>query len=494
MNNEQLTPRITPELITRYPDQLAHILNRFIEDFYDGNGGGGGGGEGNLEDIIQTTTSYDDGGINIITAYLSDHTERYFQIRNGKKGSQGNPGTPGADGQAATVSVGTTTTLPAGSSATVSNVGTSLDAVFNFGIPRGADGSPGQAATVTAGTTTTLPAGSSASVTNSGTSSAAVFDFSIPKGDTGASGQDGADGADGFSPIATVSKVGDTATITITDENGTTTATVTDGSDGAPGAAATITAGTTTTLSPGSSATVTNSGTSSAAVFDFGIPQGATGSPGADGADGADGFSPIATVTKSGDTATISITDANGTTTTTITDGADANVVDSYSTSTTDAYSANYVNDQQKYLSPLVPRDNLFTAINANEDLNNIKFRQPGVYVCRNNATAATIVNRPTNDAFLMEVKNLLSPVIDVEDVAWPCVLQEVHTFQGQIYLRPIYGTATPGSWTYGSWSRLAKESDLSAYLPTANISLTTTDPGKNSALAANHFVAVYEN
>lgn len=36
MNNEQLTPRITPTLITSYPDQLAHILNRFIEDFYDG--------------------------------------------------------------------------------------------------------------------------------------------------------------------------------------------------------------------------------------------------------------------------------------------------------------------------------------------------------------------------------------------------------------------------------------------------------------------------
>ena len=40
-----------------------------------------------------------------------------------------------------------------------------------------------------------------------------------------------------------------------------------------PGVAATITAGTVTTLDPGESATVTNSGTSSAAVFDFGIPK-----------------------------------------------------------------------------------------------------------------------------------------------------------------------------------------------------------------------------
>ena len=39
-------------------------------------------------------------------------------------------------------------------------------------------------------------------------------------------------GDDGFSPIATVTKVGDTATITITDKNGTTTAQIHDGSGG----------------------------------------------------------------------------------------------------------------------------------------------------------------------------------------------------------------------------------------------------------------------
>lgn len=51
------------------------------------------------------------------------------------KGSKGDPG------DAATITVGTVTTLPAGSSATVTNSGTSSAAVFNFGIPKGADGS-----------------------------------------------------------------------------------------------------------------------------------------------------------------------------------------------------------------------------------------------------------------------------------------------------------------------------------------------------------------
>ena len=51
------------------------------------------------------------------------------------------------------------------------------------------------------------------------------------QGDTGATGADGQDGADGFSPSASVSKVGDTTTITITDKDGTTTASVYDGKD-----------------------------------------------------------------------------------------------------------------------------------------------------------------------------------------------------------------------------------------------------------------------
>ena len=59
--------------------------------------------------------------------------------------------------------------------------------------------------------------------------------FKGDKGDPGDPGADGADGQDGFSPIANVSKVGDTATITITDSLGTTTATVEDGADGQDG-------------------------------------------------------------------------------------------------------------------------------------------------------------------------------------------------------------------------------------------------------------------
>jgi hypothetical protein len=103
----------------------------------------------------------------------------------GATGATGPTGATGATGAAATLNVGSTTTGAAGSSASVTNSGSTSAAVFNFTIPQG---SAGAAATVAVGTTTTGAAGTSASVTNSGSSSAAVFDFTIPRGDTGATG------------------------------------------------------------------------------------------------------------------------------------------------------------------------------------------------------------------------------------------------------------------------------------------------------------------
>lgn len=147
-----------------------------------------------IASIEKTGTS---GLVDTYTITYTNGDTDTFEVTNGADGQDGQDGRDGADGQdgqdgaAATIAVGTVSTLEPGSDATVANVGTSSAAVFNFGIPKGAKGdtgsagSPGSAATVAVGTVTTLPAGSSATVTNSGTSSAAVFDFGIPKGDPG---------------------------------------------------------------------------------------------------------------------------------------------------------------------------------------------------------------------------------------------------------------------------------------------------------------------
>jgi hypothetical protein len=65
------------------------------------------------------------------------------------------------------------------------------------------------------------------------------------------------------------------------------------GPTGTAGAAASVTVGTVTTGAPGSSASVVNAGSSSAAVLNFTIPAGATGAQGQAGATGAQGIQGI---------------------------------------------------------------------------------------------------------------------------------------------------------------------------------------------------------
>lgn len=61
------------------------------------------------------------------------------------------------------------------------------------------------------------------------------------------------------------------------------------GGGGGGGGTVSVNAGTATSLAAGSAPTVTNSGSTTHAVFDFGIPQGKTGATGAQGPAGAQG-------------------------------------------------------------------------------------------------------------------------------------------------------------------------------------------------------------
>lgn len=156
-------------------------------------------------------------------------------------------------------------------------------------------GTAGTAATIAVGTVTTGAAGSSVAVTNVGTSSAATLNFSIPKGDKG---DDGA----GISIAGTVADYaslpsglgsGDAGNAYFVTADGllyiwSGSAFPADGSgtvfQGPAGTSATVAAGMTSTGAAGGSASVTNSGTSSAAIFDFSIPRGDAGADGNDGA------------------------------------------------------------------------------------------------------------------------------------------------------------------------------------------------------------------
>lgn len=158
---------------------------------------------------------------------------------------------------ASSLTIGTVSTLAAGSAATASITGLAPSQVLNLGIPTGPTGDTGpagptgpqgatgpqgpqgSAATIEVGTVTSGTAGGTPSVTNVGTSGSAVFDFVLIPGNTGATG-----------------------------------------ATGPQGSAASITVGTVGFVDYPGPGTVTNSGTSGSAVLDFVLvrgPQGAIG-------------------------------------------------------------------------------------------------------------------------------------------------------------------------------------------------------------------------
>jgi len=135
--------------------------------------------------------------------------------------------------------------------------------------------SGGGSSTITLGTVSTGNPGTSVSITNTGTATAPLFNFTIPRGDVGPqglkgdTGNTGATGATG--PAGANGEPGPKGDTGLTGPAGT---------NGTNGAAATVAVGTVTTGAPGSSAIVTNAGTTSAAILNFTIPQGAAGTGG----------------------------------------------------------------------------------------------------------------------------------------------------------------------------------------------------------------------
>ena len=135
-----------------------------------------------------------------------------------------------------------------GNSEIIPTSDTAVWSVMTLKGDTGVAGATGSSGTLAVGTVTTGSAGGSVSVLNTGTSTAAVLDFTIPKGVAGNSGATGS--------------IGNT------------------GPTGAAGDNATITIGTITTGQPGSSATVANAGTDTAAQLNFTIPRGVQGAQG----------------------------------------------------------------------------------------------------------------------------------------------------------------------------------------------------------------------
>ncbi len=90
-----------------------------------------------------------------ITPMIGENGNWYFGETDTGKPSRGVPGTKGDKGDpgaAATIEIGSVTTVDAGTNAEVSNSGTQGAALFNFKIPKGEKGDPGEHALMLHGT------------------------------------------------------------------------------------------------------------------------------------------------------------------------------------------------------------------------------------------------------------------------------------------------------------------------------------------------------
>jgi phage baseplate assembly protein W len=173
--------------ILNFPDFLNSIAKQ---------GPPGPQGEAATVSVGKTVTETPGTPANVINVGNINDAVLDFYIPQGDKGDKGDQGT----GVTIKGTVPDSTHLPTTGN-TVGDVWIAADTGHGWswdgtqwtdiGPIQGPPGTPGQAATITAGTTSTLTPGTPASVVNVGTSQNAVFDFGIPQGITGPTGQRG---------------------------------------------------------------------------------------------------------------------------------------------------------------------------------------------------------------------------------------------------------------------------------------------------------------
>ena len=124
------------------------------------------------------------------------------------------------------------------------------------------------------------------------------------------------------------------------------------------------------------------------------------------------------------------------------------------------------------------------TAIPANADLKTTTYLKVGRYYCSANATAKTLKNCPTADAFMMEVYSPLSTTIDNETTQqYVYRLRKItHYSTGVQYWQYVGSGSTAGTFSYGDWR----------IIPMSKFVLDTSDTNGGSATLGGSNQPVY--
>lgn len=309
-------------------------------------------------------------------------------------------------------------------------------------------------------------------------------------------------GIDGVSPIATVTQTEDGAVISITDRDGTTTAEIHNGERGERGPQGERGERGEQGVQgvPGIQGEKGDRGEQGiqGERGPQGVPgeRGATGATGATGPagpagsagrDGADGFSPIATVTKSGNTATITITDKNGTTTASVTeptktsdltnDGADGTSTyieaDELATVATSG-SYNDLTDKPSITPELVEmaygESNAWAKFIA-------AYQAHSIVYCRASSNSNPATGSQTRKAFMAYVNNAESPT-QVEFQYYRSVSSRTDAQQGDQVFIYLLTNANEGTWsvtTRNAFTKIVAGTNMSSSYTNGVLTLNCT-------------------
>ena len=155
-------------------------------------------------------------------------------------------------------------------------------------------------------------------------------------------------------------------------------------------------------------------------------------------------------------------------------DGNGNNIVNTYRTKN-DSYS---LADTRRLFECMVPYG---TRIPEKADLNTITYLKIGNYYCSLSATAQSMSNCPTSEAFMMRVYSPLSTTIDNESGTWVYRVREVMTLTGITYRQAVSSGSSAGVFSYGGWKQVAFIGDIPKRLPA---------DGGNAATVNGHSVS----
>ena len=115
-----------------------------------------------------------------------------------------------------------------------------------------------------------------------------------------------------------------------------------------------------------------------------------------------------------------------------------------------------------RLLRMLIPEG---ATIPVNEDLNTTQYLSVGKFFCSSNATAQTLSNCPTTNAFMMEVFSPLSLTIDDETTAnWCYRLRLITDYTGKMFIQRTNTSGTAGTWTYFDWTPVNPSTTVGSY------------------------------